>query len=108
MDFPRSIVYNYIVSDNKPTSSIIYRYELPASTSTIDLPVGGIVREFAINHHGVPCVWVQFDPDQGATESRMFQVVATGETVPPDYKYIDTIAHANSGALVLHLFEQTV
>lgn len=81
----------------------IYKYPLNFPNTTLEVPRGSRVLTVQVQR-GVPCVWIECDPDAELTRLSL-QVFGTGHAVPDGLRYVSTIQEAD-GALVWHFYQE--
>lgn len=81
---------------------VIYKYNIDINgATTLDLPNGSIVVDFASQGHFLQ-IWIEQDTSNPIVK-RTFTVVATGQPVPDSDIYLKT---TRLDGYVWHLFEQ--
>ena len=84
-------------------NKVIHKYPLQIGTKvSIDLPcIADVVK--AAMQDGQPHIWVhKYVDDKPKTAMRHFYVAATGEQMPVESQYVDTVFQ---GPFVWHIFE---
>lgn len=80
----------------------IHKYRV-AGAATILLPVGAVVRHFAVQDE-IPTIWVEFDTEIVTRQNREFTIIRTGSTIPARGRYVSTCM---DDEFVWHLYEIT-
>lgn len=84
------------------TVSVVYKYRIPVSGRTMELPVGAKVLTAGMQH-GEPHLWALVDPRNPSAQRGVF-ILGTGHERDVDgYDYVDTFM-INDGAYVFHVF----
>lgn len=88
-------------NEDQPMHSI-WKFTLStgAATTIVNMPEGAVVLRFALQHN-VPTLWARVDP-KNPPASRTFEIVGTGQPIPPSAVYVGTI---DSGPFVWHALE---
>lgn len=85
----------------------VWKYELPGSETTLDLPVDAKPIHVATQGAGTICMWVEVDPS-APTRRRRFYVVGTGHPIPPDVFppiHVGSFLTDQAGTFVFHVYE---
>lgn len=95
------------VAIDRPTGTVIHKYEIRLDSFNMFLVKGAIIRDIA-EQYGDMFMWVERPADtQVDCEGRSFEVFGTGHTMPnispKQRKFIKTVHH--SSGLVLHYYE---
>ena len=72
------------------------------SDEIIDLPIGAKILHVDLQN-GIPCFWVEVDPEQPKKEDRHFSLVGTG--FPYNPAGVDYIGTFQQPPFVWHVFE---
>jgi len=81
----------------------IWKYTLEPDCLSIAMPVGSKIL-YAREQRDQICIWALVDPE-AKTETKQFEVYATGHDVPDRYgEYIGS-AHIMGGTFIFHVFE---
>lgn len=82
-------------------NKVIYKYTFSIlQTVTIKMPRGARIVHTG-EQSGSVCMWAEVDTD-AATESRVFVVYGTGQTINPAHNYVGTVF---IGPFVWHIYE---
>ena len=84
--------------------TVIWKFLIPPSNGypSIYMPIGAKILTVQLQM-GVPCLWVEVNPEEEGQEQRQFQVVGTGRGLSKNPR--NHIGTWQDGAYVWHLFE---
>ena len=85
------------------TERRVFKYHLDDTQTALDIPKDAEVLDIQLQGDDVMLWAIVPDTVLPAITVRRFQVVLTGETVPPNSKYIKTLQ--NRHGYVYHIFE---
>ncbi len=89
-------------------SRVIWKYYVGgAIISDHELPAGAEIRHAGIDAEGRLCVWMQVDDEASDFEKHTFGIFNTGEAIPDDWTYIDSV-HVSKLVLHVHHYDQVV
>ena len=85
-------------------SRSVWKYQVPLkkSSHTFEMPGEGPKAIQLGSQAGVPCVWVEVDPDSAHRTLRTYSWFGTGWLIPLSAIHLGTL---QSGELVFHLYQ---